>query len=274
MEFTNSFEVSLAPEKAWPWLMDIESIVPCMPGAELLEKRDDGSFKGKISVRLGPVGLVFICDATFTDIDNQRYKAQIVASGSDAKGRGTANAQIAFSLQPSAIGSKVLIDTQLELSGIVAQYGRGVGIIQNVANQIVSQFAQNLETRIAQLKEHAAQTGQDWFDTKTRQADIEVASAAVATRTSTPGHTGSPATTAGSTQSYVDGYKDGFAQGHLAGYQAALQVFAVNGPPPAVASTSPDGLPPFPKAKPISGFSLLFATLKSTVSGWFSRQPR
>src|SRR5690606_36260700 len=201
-------------------------------GAELLEKHDDGSFKGKISVRLGPVGLVFVCDAKFTDVDNTRHTARILASGSDAKGRGAANAQIGFALQPSAQGSKVIIDTQLELSGAVAQYGRGVGLIQNVANQIVSQFAQNLEARIAQLKEHAAQTGQDLFDSKTQQAEIEGASAAAATRTSAPAHAGNPATTAGNTQSYVEGYKDGFAQGHLAGYQAALHVFAVNGQPP------------------------------------------
>ncbi|WP_397473601.1 SRPBCC family protein [Pusillimonas sp.] len=276
MEFTNSFEVSLAPEKAWPWLMDVESIVPCMPGAELLEKRDDGSFKGKISVRLGPVGLVFICDATFTDIDNERYKAQIVASGSDAKGRGTANAQIAFSLQPSAKGSKILIDTELELSGIVAQYGRGVGIIQNVANQIVSQFSQNLEARIAQLKEHAAQTGQDMFAAPSELSAPSDSVPDATTRAPGSAQANRPAvaqtSTAGNTQSYVEGYKDGFADGHLAGYQAALQVFAVNGKPPS-GGIPANGPPPFPKAKPISGFSLLFSSLKSTVAGWFSRQP-
>lgn len=273
MEFTNSFEVSLAPEKAWPWLMDVESIVPCMPGAELLEKRDDGSFKGKISVRLGPVGLVFICDATFTDIDNERYKALIVASGSDAKGRGTANAQIAFSLQPSAKGSKILVDTELELSGIVAQYGRGVGIIQNVANQIVSQFSQNLEARIAQLKEHAAQTGQDIFITPSKQLQPSEAATQAPGLDQANTQAMAQSSAAPNTQSYVEGYKDGFADGHLAGYQAALQVFAVNGKPPNGLNLPANGLPPFPKAKPISGFSLLFSSLKSTVAGWFSRQP-
>ena len=277
MEFTNSFEVSLAPDKAWPWLMDVESIVPCMPGAELLEKREDGSFKGKISVRLGPVGLVFICDASFTDIDNERYKAQIVASGSDAKGRGTANARIGFAMQPSAKGSKVLIDTELELSGIVAQYGRGVGIIQNVANQIVSQFAQNLEARIAQLKEHAAQTGQDVFALQREQANHLDANhdgltrAAASNQAAAKG-SGQPSN-AGTTQSYVEGYKDGFVDGHQAGYQAALHVFAGHGNPPAGVNMPSSGPPPFPKAKPISGFSLLFSSLKSTVAGWFSRQP-
>lgn len=273
MEFTNSFEVSLPPEQAWPWLMDVESIVPCMPGAELIEKRDDGSFKGKISVRLGPVGLNFICDAKFVDVDNDKYKARIVASGSDAKGRGGANAEIGFSMQPSAQGSKVLIETDLELSGIVAQYGRGVGIIQNVANQIVSEFARNLEARIAQLKEYSAQSGQDMFAPQSAQAAAtETASATQAPLPSTGRKQAlAPASGAASTQSYVEGFKDGFLEGHLAGYQAALQAFG-SGETPAGLSRAP-GPPPFPKAKPISGFSLMFSSLKSTIAGWFSRRP-
>lgn len=274
MEFSNHFEVSLAPDQAWPWLMDVESIVPCMPGAELLEKHDDGSFKGKISVRLGPVGLVFVCDAKFTDVDNTRHTARILASGSDAKGRGAANAQIGFALQPSAQGSKVIIDTQLELSGAVAQYGRGVGLIQNVANQIVSQFAQNLEARIAQLKEHQAQTGQDMFAPRdTDSAKEPVASTDKDDARSGKAGATQPASTFPATESpqiYMEGFKAGFSAGHAAGYQAALQAYAHNGYMPGATSAG-NGPPPFPKTKPISGFSLFFSSLKQTIAGWFSR---
>jgi hypothetical protein len=33
VEFDNSFEVPLPPGEAWPLLMDIRKIAPCMPGA-------------------------------------------------------------------------------------------------------------------------------------------------------------------------------------------------------------------------------------------------
>jgi carbon monoxide dehydrogenase subunit G len=153
MQFTNDFEVSLPPDQAWPILMDVERIVPCMPGAELVEIVDDKTFKGKVGVKLGPVALSFLCNAVFEEIDNTAHTARIKANGADAKGRGNANTTIRFGLQPSAKGSKVIIDTDLTLSGAVAQYGRGVGMIQTVANQIISQFAKNLEAQISQSRQ-------------------------------------------------------------------------------------------------------------------------
>ena len=153
MQFTNDFEVSLPPDQAWPVLMDVERIVPCMPGAELVEIVDDKTFKGKVGVKLGPVALSFLCNAVFEEIDNTAHTARIKANGADAKGRGNANTTIRFGLQPSAKGSKVIIDTDLTLTGAVAQYGRGVGMIQTVASQIISQFAKNLEAQISQSRQ-------------------------------------------------------------------------------------------------------------------------
>jgi uncharacterized protein len=68
----------------------------------------------------------------------------------DAKGRGGANATANFRLEPSTAGSIVLIDTDLNLSGSVAQYGRGAGMIQTIAAQLINQFAKTLEKQIAQ----------------------------------------------------------------------------------------------------------------------------
>ena len=148
MEFDNSFDVPLPPDQAWKTLMDIESIAPCMPGAELTEIVDDKSFKGKVSVRLGPVALTFQGTASFEDIDDTAHKASVKAQGADAKGRGGANANVAFHLEPSDAGSTVKIHTDLQLSGSVAQYGRGAGMIQDVAGQIIGQFAKNLSNKI------------------------------------------------------------------------------------------------------------------------------
>src|SRR5579864_3975559 len=105
MEFDNTFEVPLPPAEAWPVLMNIQGIAPCMPGAQLTEVVDD-------------------------------------------KGRGSAQAAATFRLEPSATGSKVLVHTDLTLSGAVAQYGRGVGMIQATAAQIIGQFAGNLRAQL------------------------------------------------------------------------------------------------------------------------------
>jgi carbon monoxide dehydrogenase subunit G len=150
MEFDNSFEIPLPPDQAWPVLMDVARIAPCMPGAELTEITDARNYKGKISVRLGPVSLAFAGKVALEDVDDAKHSARVKAQGSDAKGRGAANAAATFKVEPKGAGSIVLIHTELMLSGAVAQYGRGVGMIQATAGQIIGQFADNLRTQLAQ----------------------------------------------------------------------------------------------------------------------------
>lgn len=156
MEFDNAFEVPLPPAEAWPVLMDIRGIAPCMPGAQLTEVIDDKNYKGNISVRLGPVALTFAGIVTFEEIDNVNHTARVRAQGTDAKGRGSAQAKATFKLEPSAAGSKVLVHTDLTLSGSVAQYGRGVGMIQATATAIMNQFANALKAQIGQSRPAAA----------------------------------------------------------------------------------------------------------------------
>jgi len=150
VEFDNSFEVPLPPAAAWAVLMDVQRIAPCMPGAELTDVVDDKTYKGKIAVRLGPVSLAFAGMIVFEEIDDTNRRARVKAQGSDAKGRGGANATASFRLEPAGTGSKVLVHTDLALSGSVAQYGRGVGMIQSTAAQIMTQFANNLKKQLAQ----------------------------------------------------------------------------------------------------------------------------
>ena len=156
MEFDNSFEVPLPPAEAWGVLMDIERIAPCMPGAELTEVVDANTYKGKISVRLGPVALTFAGVVEFEERDNANHAARVKAQGTDAKGRGGANATASFKLEPAAGGSKVLVHTNLTLSGSVAQYGRGVGMIQATASALMKQFADCLKRELARDQAAAA----------------------------------------------------------------------------------------------------------------------
>src|SRR6516164_1012604 len=156
MEFDNSFEVPLPPEQAWKVLLDIERIAPCMPGAELTEVLGENRYKGKINVRLGPVALTFAGLVKFDEIDESHRTARVSAQGTDAKGRGGANAVSTFRLEPAGNGSKVLVHTNLNLSGAVAQYGRGVGIIQATAAQLMNQFAACLKEKFAQGQGAAA----------------------------------------------------------------------------------------------------------------------
>ncbi|MBV9969888.1 MAG: SRPBCC family protein, partial [Xanthobacteraceae bacterium] len=116
MEFDNSFEVPLPLDDAWKLLMDIRRIAPCLPGAELTDVVDERTYKGRVGVRLGPVSLAFAGTVKFDEIDDAAHRAKISAQGSDAKGRGAANATATFHLEPVPGGSKVLVHTNLTLS--------------------------------------------------------------------------------------------------------------------------------------------------------------
>ncbi len=97
------------------------------------------------------MALAFAGRVEFDQVDPANRTARVKAQGSDAKGRGGANAMATFRIEPAGSGSTVRIHTELMLSGAVAQYGRGVGMIEATAGQIVRQFADNLRRQLAPL---------------------------------------------------------------------------------------------------------------------------
>ena len=152
MIIRNSFTIPLPVEEAWKTLTDVESIVTCVPGAELTEKTDDTIYKGTIAVRLGPVALKFKGTAQFIDLNEDEYRANMKARGADANGRGGADAMVTFSVEPEGDGksSTALIETDIKLSGSIAQYGRGEGMINDLASMLTDQFAECLRAKLSQ----------------------------------------------------------------------------------------------------------------------------
>ena len=152
MQIENSFTVNLPLEDAWSTLIDIESIAPCVPGATILEKVNQTDYKGQIIVRLGPVSILFKGDATFKEINPKLHEASVFAKGADTNGRGGAEANVTFNLEPG-IGQNtttVNINTDLKLSGSIAQYGRGAGMISDLSNLIINEFSECLDSRLVE----------------------------------------------------------------------------------------------------------------------------
>lgn len=129
-------------------LLDIERIAPCMPGAKITEVVDEKTYKGSVSVRLGPVALTFEGVAEFKEIDEDNRQIKMSARGADPKGRGAAEANVTFTLDADGVGTRVNIHTDLQLSGSVAQYGRGAGMISDLSSQLVGQFANSLDAQL------------------------------------------------------------------------------------------------------------------------------
>lgn len=148
MDLTNTFVIPAPPDRAWPLLLDVERIAPCLPGATLTEMTDPRTFKGKATVKVGPVSLSFDGSARLVDVDDNARTARLEAKGNDSKGRGGAQAEAQFALVPEGTGTRVTVTTHLVMNGTVAQYGRASGLMQEIANQLVTQFAANLAAQL------------------------------------------------------------------------------------------------------------------------------
>jgi uncharacterized protein len=143
MELTQTFTVPVPIETAWKALNDPERIAPCMPGASLESVAGD-SFTGSVKIKLGPIGLSYRGTARFVDVDPATRTVVIEGSGKDAKGNGSASATVTARLTEDAGTTTVATTTDLNITGKPAQFGRGV--MNDVANKIVAQFAGNLAT--------------------------------------------------------------------------------------------------------------------------------
>lgn len=158
MDIESSFTVPLDRQSTWRVLLDIPRIAPCMPGAHLTGSDDaTKSYNGEVQVRLGPVVLSFAGKARIIELIEADHKARVTAEGRDKKGRGGATAEVVFTLaEVTANETLVNIHTTLNLSGSIAQYGRGSGMINDLANHLVGQFAENLRCEVAGSETGAA----------------------------------------------------------------------------------------------------------------------
>lgn len=148
MKLENSFLVPLAPADTWTLLNDVERVVPCLPGAELLEQREDGSYVGKVSVRLGPVTLGFKGTVVYQEVNEDELSVKAIAKGQEQKGRGAASADVAFRITPDPAGSLVAIETDLNLAGSIAQYARGGTLVETAAQLVIDEFSRNLKAEL------------------------------------------------------------------------------------------------------------------------------
>ncbi|MGY6125558.1 SRPBCC family protein [Paraburkholderia strydomiana] len=155
----SSFTVDAPPSDVWKTMIDIERSAPCFPGAELKEQQPDGSYKGGFTVKLGPLTLKFAGKFKIAEQNDADRKVVVSASGTDTKGRGGADAQINAAVTDAGSGkTKVDVVSDVNLSGTVAQYGRGAGMIEALSQQLLNQFAKNLTALIESDAAYAAET--------------------------------------------------------------------------------------------------------------------
>jgi carbon monoxide dehydrogenase subunit G len=139
MEISKSFVVKASPEAAWNFLTDPARVARCLPGAQITDKVDDRTYTGTITMKVGPVAASYKGKMTFAELDPVARTAALVASGQDVRGKGGADMRMTSRLVERAPGeTEVHITSQVNVMGILAQFGRGM--IQDVSDQMFEKF--------------------------------------------------------------------------------------------------------------------------------------
>ena len=147
MEIKNEFDVPAPIEDVWRYLLDVDKVAPCMPGAQLTETIDDHNWKGRVNMKFGPVALSFAGTVTMQDRDDAAHRVVLHASGMEQRGKGAANATVTSNLEPEGDGTKVRMSADVTLTGAVAQLSRG--LLPDISAKLTEQFANCLRTNMA-----------------------------------------------------------------------------------------------------------------------------
>jgi uncharacterized protein len=146
LQIENSFEVGAPPDRVYAFLLDVNRVVGCVPGAELSEVVDPNTFKGKVKIKVGPVTVAYAGTARITDRDEASRMATLEGEGRETTGPGNARAKATMRVEESDAGSKVTVSTDFTVAGRVAQFGRG--LMEDVSKSLVAQMAACIKSQL------------------------------------------------------------------------------------------------------------------------------
>jgi carbon monoxide dehydrogenase subunit G len=148
MKLEQSFEVEAPLEQVWKALVDVERVAPCLPGAAVTSRNDDGTYNGTFTIKIGPTTAAYSGKLEMQNIDETAHTATMHAQGSDRRGQGGATATIVSSLSAADGSTRVEVVTDYHITGRLARFGRG-GMIEDISERLLREFAGRLQSSLA-----------------------------------------------------------------------------------------------------------------------------
>jgi carbon monoxide dehydrogenase subunit G len=172
MKIQNEIEVAASPDQLFDVLADVERVAPLLPGANLEGKNDDDTYAGTVKVKVGPITASYRGTLRFLELDYDDHRAVMAASADETKGQGNLEARITASVSGSDSQSVLSLDTDLDVRGKAAQFGRGA--LGNVSQRVLQQFARNLEFEVLSGGEMGGETpSEDSAPTQEEKAETD-----------------------------------------------------------------------------------------------------
>jgi uncharacterized protein len=175
VKLEQTFEVRAPVERVWQALIDVEQVAPCLPGAAVTGRNDDGSYNGTFSVKIGPTSASYSGKLVMEQVDEQAHTATMQAQGTDKRGQGGAKATIVSTVVPTdSGGAKVEVNTDYHITGRLARFGRG-GMIEDISERLLREFAQRLAASLEAGEEGSESDADDDEPSETAPATTETA---------------------------------------------------------------------------------------------------
>lgn len=146
MLIDNEFTVNAPAATVMTYLLDVEKVAKCLPGAQLTQIVDAQTYKGKMKIKMGPLDLTFNGTVNIIEMDNENGRIVMKASGMEEKGKGMAQATATVQITDMGNSTHVKLSQDINMSGQVAQFGRGM--IADVAGTMIKNFATCLSQSI------------------------------------------------------------------------------------------------------------------------------
>jgi carbon monoxide dehydrogenase subunit G len=147
VKLVNEFDVAVPVERTWDTLLDVPRVARALPGATIDPDGDAGAWRGTMKIRLGPVTTEYAGTARVQDVDEDEHVAAYRVQGREARGQGSAAATITTRLASAhGGGTKVVVETDMQVTGRQAQLGRS--LLEDVAGAILGEFAGRLEREL------------------------------------------------------------------------------------------------------------------------------
>jgi carbon monoxide dehydrogenase subunit G len=148
MKLEHTFDVEAPLDEVWTALIDLERVAPCLPGAAITGRDEEGTYRGTFTVKIGPATAAYNGTIRIEDVDASTHSATLRARGTDKRGQGGANATIVNRLSEHDGGTRVEATTDFTITGRLASFGRA-GMMEDISNRLLRDFATCLQTRLA-----------------------------------------------------------------------------------------------------------------------------
>jgi len=149
MQIEKTFQVKEPVEQVWSLLSDPRRIATCVPGAKITDQVNEKTYKGTISVRVGPTTTDYNGELEIVRLDSQNHEIEILGKGQDVKGRGSASMKMTGKARALEDGSTEITSvSEVNVVGILAQMGSRV--ISEVSNIMFAQFVKNFQAQLQQ----------------------------------------------------------------------------------------------------------------------------